>query len=148
MDKDKELKKLKEYTLDLYKSVLAGKRRWPNGYWTRENAKERAAICVRYSYEKYYKNNHISISKGLPKSFFTNKALGNMLNIVFNGDTLEATAYSIPEFKQRLNNELEHQQKMEDDINELTNGGDLKNATLQLYKRVLRSEMRWPGQMG
>ena len=28
MDKDKELKKLKECTLDLYKSVLAGKRRW------------------------------------------------------------------------------------------------------------------------
>lgn len=145
MDKDKDLKKLKEYTLDLYKRVLSGKKRWPIGYWTRENAKEKAAICVRYSYEKYYKNtNHISTSKGLPRNFFINKALGNMLDMVFHGDTLEATAYSIPEFKEQLNKELERQIKMEDDINELVNGDDLKNTTLQLYKRVLLSQTRWP----
>lgn len=146
MDNDKEFKNLEKNTLDLYKRVLAGKKRWPNGYWTRENAKERAGICIRYSYNNnYYKNSkHINTLNGLRKSFFTNNALGNMLNTVFNGDTLEATAYSIPEFKEQLNNELVHQKKMEDYINELANGEDLENATLQLYKRVLNSEMRWP----
>ena len=145
MDKDKELRKLKEYTLDLYKRVLSGKKRWPSGYWTRDNAKEKAAICVRYSYDRYYKNiNTIDPLKGLPKSFFVNKALGNMLNVVFNGDTLEATLYSISEFKEQLNNKLEHQIKMEEDISELANRGDFKNATLELYKRVLLSKTRWP----
>lgn len=145
MDNDKELKKLREYTLDLYKRVLAGKKRWPNGYWTRENAKERAAICIRYSYENYYKNSkHINTLKGLPKSFFTNKALGTMLNTIFNGDTLEATAYSIPEFKEQLNNKLEHQINTDVHINDTVNREDLNSDTLQLYKRVLFSGMRWP----
>lgn len=121
MDKDKDLKELEEDTLHLYKEILAGKKRWPIGYWTREDAKERAIICIKHSYYNYYKGGSVDSFYGLPSSFFTNNCLANMLKIVFNGDKREATACVIPEFKEqhskyeKQRKEIEEKLRIEED---------------------------------
>lgn len=115
MDKDKELK---ECTLDLYKSVLAGKRRWSIGYWNEPDAKLKASICIKYLYDLKYKNKAIDYFYGLPQSFFVNNKLGNMLKVVFNGDKIEATSCAIPGFKEKHLKKIEAHEKFKREMEE------------------------------
>ena len=115
MDNDKELK---ECTLDLYKSVLAGKRRWSIGYWNEPDAKLKASICIKYLYDLKYKNKAIDYFYGLPQSFFVNNKLGNMLKVVFNGDKIEATSCAIPGFKEKHLKKVEAHEKFKREMEE------------------------------
>lgn len=112
---------LEKDTLDLYKKVLKSVKRWPNGYWKEEDAKEKAAICVRYLCTEM---NNISINecvRGLPKSLFTKKKLGSMLKLVFNDDTVEAVKYSIPEVGEVIRKAEEKRRKKEEVIDKIVN---------------------------
>lgn len=40
--------------INLYEDVLKSKRKWPNGYWSKPDAKDKACICIRYLFKKIH----------------------------------------------------------------------------------------------
>lgn len=80
--------------INLYEDVLKSKRKWPNGYWSKPDAKDKACICIRYLFKKIHPIEEEYILIRATKSIFIKNKLGNMLKVVFNDDYESAITHA------------------------------------------------------
>jgi hypothetical protein len=82
----------------IYKEVVSGRfiKTFPKGYWTEEDAKEKAAVVTRYMIEQRLQWNEKDIKRKITKVVFEVNKLDGMLHQLFGNSPYKAIDNAYP----------------------------------------------------